>query len=384
MEPESTGEGIRARLPIGHLKSLTLRADSEVMSRTLTPLEPAGRAGRHLLQYLRAVTGTAWSIDSTPLGVAFPVNDAEGLLRAYLCMHDPAETERCTRIGATVAAILTHLQAVEAEFLAPVEHSVTRSDEHHDQAAGDPFGGRMIAHFQPIVDLADGRVVAVEALARMQSGATILGPGAFLELINSPAMMLALFDRMLDCSLAFLAEQRLRAPGLSAAVKLEFAGIPEVGLPELIERRLETWGLPGSALEVELNARAMFVLDAPRIDQLRRLAALGVNLVLADIDQADHLVRQLAGIPLAGAKVGRRYVARLVGHEDEAATVRSLIAAAQRLGLEVIADGVETRMQTEQLLLLGCRFGLGYLFAVPQPPELLAELIDKPLVAVGY
>jgi EAL domain-containing protein (putative c-di-GMP-specific phosphodiesterase class I) len=197
-------------------------------------------------------------------------------------------------------------------------------------------------------------------------------------------MMLALFDRMLDCSLAFLAEQRLRAPGLSAAVKLEFAGIPEVGLPELIERRLETWGLPGSALEVELNARAMFVLDAPRIDQLRRLAALGVNLVLADIDQADHLVRQLAGIPLAGAKVGRRYVARLVGHEDEAATVRSLIAAAQRLGLEVIADGVETRMQTEQLLLLGCRFGLGYLFAVPQPPELLAELIDKPLVAVGY
>ncbi len=353
------------------------------MSRPLPPHEPAGRAGRHLLQYLRAVTGTAWSIDSTPLGVAFPVNDADGLLRAYLCMHDPAETERCTRIGATVAAILPHLLAVESEFLAPVEHSAT-AEEHSDEAVGDPFGGRMIAHFQPIVDLADGRVVAVEALARMQSGATILGPGAFLELINSPTMMLALFDRMLDCSLAFLAEQRLRAPGLSAAVKLEFAGIPEAGLPELIERRLEAWGLPGSALEVELNARAMFVLDAPRIDQLRRLAALGVHLVLADIDRADHLVRQLDGIPLAGAKVGRRYVARLVGHEDEAATVRSLIATAQRLGLEVIADGVETRMQTEQLLLLGCRFGLGYLFAVPQPPEMLAEVIDKPLVAVGY
>ena len=220
------------------------------MSRPLPSHESAGRAGRHLLQYLRAVTGTAWSIDSTPLGVAFPVNDSAGLLHAYLCLHDPTEAERCKRIGATVAAVLTHLLAVENDFLAPVEHPVAGT-EHHDPAIGDPFAGRMIAHFQPIVDLVDGRVVAVEALARMQSGATILGPGAFLELIDSPAMMLALFDRMLDCSLAFLAEQRLRAPGLSAAVKLEFAGIPEAGLPELIERRLDAWGLPGSALEVE-------------------------------------------------------------------------------------------------------------------------------------
>lgn len=382
MEPESTGEGIRARLAITFLKFPTADADTEAMFREMPPHESAGRAGRHLLQYLRSVTSTSWSIDTEPLGVAFPVSRGDGTVCAYLCLHDPAEAERCQRIGATVAAVLTHLLDVEAAFARPLE-------EHAEGTAGtsreaDPFGGRMVAHFQPIVDLADGRVVAVEALARMQSGATILGPGAFLDMIDSPPMMLALFERMLECSAAFLAEQRLRAPDLSAAVKLEFAGIPEAGLPELIGQHLSAAGLPGSALEVELNARAMFVLDGPRIDQLRTLAAMGVQLVLADIERCEVTASQLAGITLAGVKLSRRFVARLVGAEEDAQHVRALVAKAQRLGLEVIADGVETRLQTEQLLILGCRYGLGYLFAVPQPPELLAEVLDKPLVGASF
>lgn len=351
------------------------------MIRPLPPHESAGRAGRHLLQYLRSVTGASWSIDAEPFGVAFPVTALDGTICAYVCLHDATERERCQQIGSTVAAVLAHLLAAEAPFADSVDGAALSAAGEH---GSDPFGGRMIAHFQPIVDLADGRVVAIEALARLQSGSTILGPGSFLDLIDSPAAMLALFDRMLECSLAFLAEQRLRAPDLGAAVKLEFAGIPESGLPELIAGRLAEFGLPGSALEVELNARTMFVLDAPRIEQLRNLAAMGVHLVLADIERCEVTAAQLSGITLSGVKLGRRYVARLVGGEDEAASVRSLIATAQRLGLEVIADGVETRLQTEQLLILGCRYGLGYLFAVPQPPDLLADVLDKPLVGATY
>jgi EAL domain-containing protein (putative c-di-GMP-specific phosphodiesterase class I) len=352
------------------------------MNPPLPSLEPAGRAGRHLLQYLRAVTGTAWSIDSSPLGAAFPIGDGNGEPFAFLCLHDASETQRCTRIGATVAAVLAHLLQAERDFSGPAERN--DSEGATPPTTGDIFGGRMIAHFQPIVDLVDGRIVAVEALARLQSGPKILGPGTFLDLIDTPAAMLALFDRMLECATAFLAEQRLRVPDLSAAVKLEFAGIPESGLPQLVERRLAAAGLPGEALEIELSARAQFTLDAARIEQLRTLVAMGVNLVLADVDQCAHLVEVLQGTRLAGVKVGRRHVAHLVGTPTEAAEVRSLIATAQRLGLDVIADGVETPSQTEQLLLLGCRFGLGYLFAVPQPPEMLAELIDKPLVAVRH
>ncbi len=352
------------------------------MNPPLPSLEPAGRAGRHLLQYLRAVTGTAWSIDPSPLGAAFAINDGTGEPFAFLCLHDASETERCTRIGATVAAVLTHLLQAERDFYVPAEPVVGAAATA--PTTGDIFGGRMIAHFQPIVDLVDGRIVAVEALARLQSGPNILGPGTFLDLIDTPAAMLALFDRMLECASDFLAEQRPRVPDLSAAVKLEFAGIPESGLPQLGERRLTAAGLPGEALEIELSARAAFALDAPRLEQLRTLAAMGVNLVLADVDRATHVVGLLQGTRLAGVKVGRRHVAHLVGTPEEAAAVRARIATAQRLGLEVIADGVETRSQTEQLLLLGCRFGLGYLFAVPQPPEMLTDLLDKPLVAVGH
>jgi EAL domain-containing protein (putative c-di-GMP-specific phosphodiesterase class I) len=245
----------------------------------------------------------------------------------------------------------------------------------------DPFDGRLLAHFQPIVELVTGSVVAVEALARLSTGSAILGPEAFLHAVDTPGTMLALFHRMLDDSLSFLADQRIVAPHLSASVKLEFAAVPAAGLAAHVSERLAAHGIEADALTVELNERSLTTIDTPAVLALRELTDLGVQLVLADIEHCATLVEALPGVPLAGTKLSRRFVSRITDGEAEFQAAADLIGSATDLGLEVVADGVETRAQIERLLRLGCRFGQGYLFAVPQPGASLADVIDAPLVS---
>ena len=337
---------------------------------------PTSRAGRHLLQYLHEVTSGRWSIEQRPRGVAFPISDPQGTVLAYLCLAEVSEADRYRRIGGTVAAALSMLLTAEpAEAdLAPAMPTATERSQ---------FDGRLLAHFQPIIEFATGSVVAVEALARLSTGTSILGPEAFLSAIDTPAAMLNLFDRMLEDSLAFLAEQRIKVPHLSAAVKLEFAAVPATGFAEHLATRLKTYGIPPESLTLELQERGPFTLGPQTARGLQALADLGVQLVIADIEQCSTLMDEMPGLPIAGTKLGRRYVSRLTDSEADVERARLLLARATERGLDVIADGVETRGQIDRLLRLGCRFGLGYLFAVPQPGASLAEVIDVPLMAMN-
>ena len=359
------------------LKGHTERADTQSMNAAaLAPAPaPVSRVGRHLLQYLHSVTSARWTIEQRPRGVAFPVTDHDGRTITYLCLTDLEAADRYRRLGSSVAAAMSLLVAAEPDDLdaAPATMSGARVD--------DPFDGRLLAHFQPIVEFGTGSVVAVEALARLSTGTAILGPEAFLHAVDTPGTMLALFLRMLDDSLAFLADQRIIAPLLSAAVKLEFAAVPADGLATCVAERLVAHGIEADALTVELNERGLTTIDAPTVAALRELTDLGVQLVLADIEHCAALVESLPGVPLAGTKLGRRFVSRITDGETEFLAAGDLIRHATDLGLEVVADGVETRAQIDRLLRLGCRFGQGYLFAVPQPAASLADVIDVPLVS---
>lgn len=363
------------------LKGHTERADTQPMNTAALAPAPVSvsRVGRHLLQYLHSVTSARWTVEQRPRGMAFPVTDHDGVTITYLCLIDLDAADRYRRLGSSVAAAMSLLVAAEPDDLdvapaaAPAAVPGARTD--------DPFDGRLLAHFQPIVEFGTGSVVAVEALARLSTGSAILGPEAFLHAVDTPGTMLALFLRMLDDSLAFLTDQRIVVPHLSAAVKLEFAAVPATGLAAAVSERLATHGIDAASLTVELNERGLSTIDAPTVRALRELTDVGVQLVLADIEHCTELVEALPGVPLAGTKLGRRFVSRITDGEAEFQVAADLIGSASALGLEVIADGVETRAQIDRLLRLGCRFGQGYLFAVPQPGASLADVIDAPLVS---
>lgn len=358
------------------LKGHTERADTQPMNTAALAPAPisVSRVGRHLLQYLHSVTSARWTVEQRPRGMAFPVTDHDGVTITYLCLIDLDAADRYRRLGSSVAAAMSLLVAAETDDLDLASAAPGARPD-------DPFDGRLLAHFQPIVEFGTGSVVAVEALARLSAGNAILGPEAFLHAIDTPGTMLALFHRMLDDSLGFLADQRIVAPHLSAAVKLEFAAVPADGLAAWVAQQLAAHATDAASLTVELNERCLSTIDAPTVRALRELTDVGVQLVLADIEHCTELVEALPGVPLAGTKLGRRFVSRITDGEAEFQVVADLIGSASELGLEVIADGVETRAQIDRLLRLGCRFGQGYLFAVPQPGASLADVIDMPLVS---
>lgn len=333
------------------------------------------RIGMFLLQYLRQETDAMWSISATPTGTAFGVPGHDGTALAFLCVHDADDPGRFQRLGEAVAAALGSI--AEAETRSTV---VLQDPSELVPAPSGEVDGRMVAYFQPIVELATGEVVAIEALARMQTPEGVLGPDSFLDAYSTGAAMIALFDRMLESSLQFLADFAHRIPDLSAALNLEFAGVPERGLAELVERRLRQYDIESDAITIELNERIAYELTPGALDQLRKLVDLGVKLLLDDVPHSFQALDQLQGIPISGAKLDRKYVQQVTGGDRERAEIQRILERAADHGIEVIAEGVETQAQCDRLVQLGCRFGQGYLFAVPQPAGSLSAVLGEPLV----
>lgn len=329
----------------------------------------------HLLQYLHQVTEASWTLTSTPLGTSFPIVGDDGHTMGYLCMATHANPVRYQELGERMAQALAIL--VDSETRDLPRRNLAPSSWGSEI---DEVDSRMIAYFQPIVELRSGDVVAVEALARLQTNDGVLGPEAFLSSFTTTRSMLGLFDRMLESALHFLAEFRHRMPDLSAAINLEFAAVPEMGLSQLVQRRLDEFGSAGDSLTIELNERLAYQLTDASRQQLREVVDQGVKLLLDDIPSSFHALDQLGGVPVSGAKLDRRFVKQLLAGDREADEVREILARSADAGIELIAEGVETQLQCDRLVQMGCRFGQGYLFAVPQPSTSLAVVLDAPLV----
>jgi EAL domain-containing protein (putative c-di-GMP-specific phosphodiesterase class I) len=336
---------------------------------------PLGWAGATLLDFLHHETDAMWSLAVTPLGVAFPVVNGDGAGLGYLCMLYDGDSSRYEKLGEAVATSLGLIHDA-AEKTLPIPDLTVASTDSGERVTDT----RIVAYFQPIVDLKSGQVVAIEALARMQTADGVLGPDAFLDSYRSGAAMLGLFDRMLESALQFLSDHVHRLPDLSAAINLEFAGVPEHGLTELVRDRLEEFGTDPETISIELNERIAYKLSNAAVEQLRQVTGLGVKLLLDDVPSSFDALERLAGIPVSGAKLDRRYVSQLNAGDKEVAAIRTILGRASDAGIELIAEGVETQAQCDKLVQLGCTFGQGYLFAVPQPASSLSAVLDAPLV----
>jgi EAL domain-containing protein (putative c-di-GMP-specific phosphodiesterase class I) len=332
------------------------------------------RVSTYLLEYLHAETDATWIVGPTRVGFGFPILDHHGEATGYLSLTSAGDASRYQEIGIAVATALAAIGAAEANRPASAATSVlipTIED--------NPSSGRLIAYFQPIVALRTGDIVAIEALARWQTPDGVLAPSTFIDSFNNGHLMLGLFDRMLEAALQFLADHRHRMPDLSASVNLELAAIPESGLGELVSSRLGEFGIDADSLTIELNERLAYEHTAGTVSQLHKLADMGVKLVVDDVSTTFDAIRRMPGVPIAGAKLDRRHVNQLTAGDHEMGVVRGVLERAAAAGIEVIAEGIETQAQCDQLVRFGCNFGQGYLFAVAQPASSLAAVLEATL-----
>jgi EAL domain-containing protein (putative c-di-GMP-specific phosphodiesterase class I) len=227
--------------------------------------------------------------------------------------------------------------------------------------------GEMEVAYQPIVDLGSGALVAFEALARWTNPA--LGPVApadFIPLAERTGDIIKLGEWVLHTACSQLAQWRREATALSMSVNLSPRQLELANLPDVIESALDEHGLPASALVLELTEGVLIGAGALESKNLHRIRDLGVRISLDDFGTGYSALGYLKRFPIDELKIDRSFVEALEGDRRDAALVQAILALAQGLELNVVAEGIETPGQRQVLKLLGCPLGQGYLFARPR------------------
>jgi EAL domain-containing protein (putative c-di-GMP-specific phosphodiesterase class I) len=238
--------------------------------------------------------------------------------------------------------------------------------------------------YQPIVDLETGRPRAVEALARWthpERGA--VSPAVFIAVAERTGMIGELGRHVLRTACGQLAEWRRTLPGadeLWVSVNVSAHQITAGELPGDVKDALRAAGLPPHAVALEvIESALMEETDAPG-PVLALLRALGVRIVLDDFGTGYSSLSYLRRFPVDGIKLDRSFIDG-VAHPDAAAVVEAIIGMGTKLGLDLTAEGVETREHAERLRALGCPLGQGYMLARPLSAAAAGALLAERLEA---
>jgi diguanylate cyclase (GGDEF)-like protein/PAS domain S-box-containing protein len=235
-----------------------------------------------------------------------------------------------------------------------------------------------LVHYQPQIEAGSGRVAGVEALVRWNS--TELGmvyPDRFIGLAEETGMIDEIGEIVL--MLACRQGQSWREeglPDLRIAVNLSAVQLRRSDFSGILETALLRYGMPPGGLEIELTESVMLVDDEVVMKQLHRLKAAGVDLAIDDFGTKYSSLAYLRKLPIDRLKIDRSFVKDLPSKGGNLAIASAIIAMGHNLGLEVIAEGVETADQARLLAGKGCDYLQGNLFSMPIPPEEMRELID--------
>ena len=235
-----------------------------------------------------------------------------------------------------------------------------------------------VLHYQPTVDVKSGRVTGMEALIHWQSAEGMIPPSDFIPLAEESGLILDIGKWVLHAACAQARTwQREGLPPLRLAVNLSPLQFRQENLLGTISEILRATGLAPDHLELEITESAIMDRSSETIATLNRLAELGVHLSIDDFGTGYSSLAYLKQFPVHQLKIDRSFVRDLTVDRDDAAIVSAMIAMSHNLGLEVTAEGVETRDQLEFLRNAGCDVYQGYYFSVPLPARAFAELIRK-------
>ena len=239
---------------------------------------------------------------------------------------------------------------------------------------------QLVVHYQPLVDLVSGSVASFEALVRWEHPRLgLLGPDSFLPLAEALDLQVSIDEWVLReaCRTAYAWGESGLGP-VSVALNVAPAHLTSQGYTENVRDALASSGLPAGLLVLEVTETAVVAdVDAAR-RVLGELADLGVRISIDDFGTGYSSMLQLRELPFSELKIDREFVRGLPNSQDDAAICASVIDLAQRLGVRVIAEGVENEEQAAALAAMGCQVGQGFLWSPAVPAASARELLQVP------
>ncbi|AMD02645.1 putative bifunctional diguanylate cyclase/phosphodiesterase [Halomonas chromatireducens] len=241
---------------------------------------------------------------------------------------------------------------------------------------------QLFAQYQPQLDQ-NGRIFGVEALMRWQHPVHgWISPEVFIAIAEESDLIVELETWMLDSCCELLA--RLPAEMLPRlSVNISVRHFTQPGFVEGVTWVLGTHGIDPSRLTIELTESIMIDGLGEAVDRMHQLKRLGLNLALDDFGTGFSSLTYLKCLPLDELKIDRSFVSDLDSDSNDAAIVETILAMAQHLGIEVVAEGVENEAQLDFLLARGCRRFQGYHFHRPMAIELLEQLLSRSQESAG-
>jgi diguanylate cyclase (GGDEF)-like protein/PAS domain S-box-containing protein len=234
-------------------------------------------------------------------------------------------------------------------------------------------------HYQPIVTLENGTLVALEALIRWNhSERGLIDAAEFIDAAEEMRLLMGIGEWVLAVSAARMKEwQKISEQPIRLAVNLSTRQFQHRDIVRGLEGALRESHLDPASLAVEISeTTAMMNVDLT-LDVLRRIKATGARIWLDDLGTGQSSLRHLKRWPLDRIKIDHSFVREVPDDPSDAAIVSAVIAMAHALGLKVIAEGVETQPQLEFLRQQDCEEVQGHLVSRPLPPEGISELLRR-------
>jgi len=234
-----------------------------------------------------------------------------------------------------------------------------------------------VLHYQPIVALADLKLLGFEALVRWKRGDTLVAPYDFIPLAEETGLIIPIGQIVLEEACAMMSSWLRKYPSvgpLTVSVNLSAKQFLKTGLVKMIARVLSDTELPPQSLKLEVTETA--IMEDPRSAALKLggIKSLGSTVAIDDFGTGYSSLSHLISFPLDTLKIDRTFVCDM-DNRLNLAVVRTVINLAHSLGHGVVAEGIETEDQFAKLKDLGCEAGQGFLFSKPLPARAAEELI---------
>jgi diguanylate cyclase (GGDEF)-like protein len=242
--------------------------------------------------------------------------------------------------------------------------------------------GEFALHYQPLVELASGRIDGAEALVRWpQPDRRLVSPIEFIPVAEETGLIVPLGEWVLREACTQAQAWQARRPGLRIAVNLSGRQFRQKDLVGMIEQVLRETGLAPTLLELELTEGILMHHAEDTVHTLARLDEMGVRLAIDDFGTGYSSLSYLKRFPIHTLKIDRSFVQDISTDPDDAAIVTAIVAMARGLNLSVTAEGVETKQQAVFLRSLSCDLAQGYHFGRPMPEmDFAARLAAAPAV----
>ncbi|HTS86328.1 MAG TPA: EAL domain-containing protein [Usitatibacter sp.] len=234
-------------------------------------------------------------------------------------------------------------------------------------------------HYQPLFNLRDRSITGFEALLRWHpaDASSVVAPAEFITVAEDSGLIVPIGEWVMREALRHAKSWQSPGRPLTISINVSATQLSRSVFVERLRRLVNEFGIDPHLIELEVTERVIIEGAGDAREALDDLAALGVGIAIDDFGTGYSGLAYLKRLPIDTVKIDQSFVRDLTVDPDDAAIVTAIVAMAGSLDVEVVAEGIETEEQLEELRRLGCQRGQGYLLARPMPAAQVARLLSR-------